>query len=68
MVLVFKTNINSSHAAVELLNGLNEVAGNGSWNFDLEDCDRILRIETDIDLSLSVSAMLAKHGVKCELL
>ncbi|MCU0434212.1 MAG: hypothetical protein MUC87_12205 [Bacteroidia bacterium] len=66
MVLVFKTSVSSTQTAQQLKPRLNEMAGTGSWNFDLDDCDRILRIETDEDLSLSVSEMLSRHGIKCE--
>ena len=39
-------------------------------NFDLEDCDRILRIEVahgDIDVNLVVR-LFEEHGFSCELL
>jgi hypothetical protein len=51
MVEIFKTNIESEHTAVEILNSLQYVFPNYKMNVDLEDCDKILRVEsTDIDV------------------
>lgn len=64
-VYVFKTSvINQSH-----VNGLrsefNQLAHkNEQWNFDLEDCDNILRIESNKpDKFLKV---LQRQGYQCE--
>lgn len=46
MILVFKTNIdtNDKIRAVEPI--LDNVLGKSKWNFDIEDCDNIVRIDT----------------------
>ena len=43
---------------------LNELAGAGQWNFDLDDCDRILRV-TAIVSPLEVVGLLASYGIAC---
>lgn len=45
-VLVFKTSVETPDQIQYLTPKLNALAGQGSWNFDLMDCDRILRIVT----------------------
>ncbi len=65
-ILVFKTSINSAremHAVEPLLNKL--VNKTGRWNFDLEDCDRILRVESESVGAKSIIEKLACAGVVC---
>ena len=44
MVEVFKTNVNRSEAAEELLGRILQVFPSYRAVFDLEDCDRILKV------------------------
>jgi hypothetical protein len=46
-VLVFKTSVESHEHITHLAPVLDSLAGCGTWNFDLTDCDRILRIMSD---------------------
>lgn len=32
------------------------------WNFDLQDCDRILRIDSEETIVLKITALLADHN------
>jgi len=66
-VLVFKTSISKkSHVKTvqPFLNNL--ISKNGYWNFDLEDCDNILRVETQTVKSDSVCNILMNQGFLCE--
>lgn len=45
MVEVFKTNVCDRARAEELINEIHSAFTHYSANFDLEDCDRILRIK-----------------------
>ena len=46
MIWVFKTTIKNKIQVRKVTPLLNElVLPHGKWNFDLEDCDKILRIE-----------------------
>ncbi len=66
-VLVFKTSIskkNHIRMVQPLLNNL--IAEKGDWNFDLEDCDNILRVETETIQSDAISSVLMNQGFLCE--
>ncbi|MBS1745122.1 MAG: hypothetical protein JST21_03015 [Bacteroidetes bacterium] len=39
---------------------------NTCWNFDLEDCDKILWIESEKDIIVPVKALLHHHHFICE--
>ena len=45
MIEVFKTNIQSQYEAKVILEELNFQFPDYAINFDLEDCDKILRVE-----------------------
>ncbi|TCL66716.1 hypothetical protein EV196_103129 [Mariniflexile fucanivorans] len=66
-VLVFKTSISKKRHIKTVQPFLNNLIGkNGFWNFDLQDCDNILRIETKIIKSDSICSVLNNHGFLCE--
>jgi hypothetical protein len=70
MVEVFKTNVNIKGQAQKLINHIEIAHPAYKVNFDLEDCDRILRVENSqgsVELS-SVIAILNKSGFKAEVL
>ncbi len=46
MVEVFKTNVSEEKDAAQLLKQLQNASAQYKVNFDLDDCDRILRIES----------------------
>ncbi|WP_100615170.1 hypothetical protein [Confluentibacter citreus] len=48
MVEVFKTNITKQKQSKQILEKLNETFPKYKINFDLEDCDNILRVENPI--------------------
>ncbi len=65
-VLVFKTSVHSlvEISAVEhLLNKL--LTKTEKWSFDLEDCDRVLRIEAESVQANCVIENLTRAGVLC---
>jgi hypothetical protein len=68
MVEVFKTNINKVSVAELILQELSQYFPKSSINFDLEDCDKILRIENFIVEPKSVIHILNKNGFECEIL
>lgn len=66
-VLVFKTSISKkSHIKTvkPFLNNL--ITKNEYWNFDLEDCDNILRVETQELKADSICRILNNQGFHCE--
>jgi hypothetical protein len=64
-VLVFKTNVNSKQKVSRLKPLLTSVAAITQWNFDLEDCDKVLRIETTGLNTHYVEALLQNAGFDC---
>tara|TARA_R110002124_G_scaffold274893_3_gene444972 strand:- start:952 stop:1218 length:267 start_codon:yes stop_codon:yes gene_type:complete len=46
VIEVFKTNVGDTLQADKILQRLNELFPNHKINFDLEDCDNILRVES----------------------
>ena len=66
-VLVFKTSITKNKEIKIVQPTLNRlIAKNDRWNFDLEDCDNILRVETQMVKANAVLKALQHHGFYCE--
>ncbi len=66
-VLVFKTSVTGKDEVKKLKPLLNRLVNqNGYWNFDLEDCDNILRVETQSLSAPVISSLLQKSGFHCE--
>ena len=65
-VLIFKTNLRFKKQINAVTPHINTLQGIARWNVDLDDTDKILRIES-IDLSpRSVEATLQQAGYFCE--
>jgi len=50
MVEVFKTNLKSQEQAGAVLDEIRKVFGDYVVNFDLDDCDKILRVKSEVEL------------------
>jgi hypothetical protein len=64
MILVFKTTVDTNGKARKLKPHLNELPA-AKWNFDLMDCDKILRVETTENISHMIIHTLHKQGFDC---
>jgi hypothetical protein len=65
-VLIFKTNLRFKKQINSVTPHINNLQGIARWNVDLDDTDKILRIES-VDLSpRSVEATLQQAGYFCE--
>jgi hypothetical protein len=54
MIYIFKTSVDTK-LKFELATVLvNELLTNAVWNFDLEDCDNILRIDSETEITESI--------------
>ncbi|TDW47291.1 hypothetical protein EV144_105310 [Flavobacterium sp. 270] len=51
MVYVFKTSVDTKSKLESAVIVLNNLLPSIKWNFDLEDCDNILRIESEIEIT-----------------
>ena len=66
-VLVFKTSVYSDCEALKVKPLLDSLMGSGEcWNFDLEDCDHILRVETKSLQPGRIINKLLEVGYTCE--
>lgn len=68
MVEIFKTNIANSMQAGLVLQLLEEQWPQYMANVDLEDCDRILRVESDSVENEKIVSLMHLHGYACEVL
>ena len=67
-VEVFKTNVQDLETAYQITHELSALFPNARCNFDLEDCDKILRIETNEMITQSVIKHIVARGYHCEVL
>lgn len=65
MVHVFKTSVVNSKQAGVVGAFLNILLPSGEWNFDLEDHDKILRVETSAVPPQTVITILNSQGFAC---
>lgn len=65
MILVFKTTVSSKAKAKKLEPHLTQNLPGIQWNFDLSDCDRVLRVDSPVNISMHVISLLNDHGYDC---
>jgi hypothetical protein len=68
MVEVFKTDVQKKAQSKMLLCILSETFPSFKINFDLSDCDKVLRIKGDNIEALRIMILVKEHGFKCEIL
>lgn len=68
MIEVFKTNVQKTDDANTLIALLLEQFPGSKINFDLQDCDKILRVEGRDFSNDKVMTLLLKSGFHCEIL
>ena len=68
MVEVFKTNVQKKTQSKMLLSVLSEAFPSFKINFDLSDCDKVLRVKGDNVEALRIMILVKEYGVKCEIL
>lgn len=68
IVSVFKTNVEGEQEANQLLGILKKQDRIARVNFDLQDCDRILRVESKADITSKVIEVVSQGGFTCEVL
>lgn len=68
MVEVFKTNVRKTRESKQLVRRLLEQFPESRINFDLEDCDKILRIEApNVEVEKTIGLM-NEEGFECAVL
>ena len=68
MVEVFKTNVQKKSQSKMLLCILSKAFPSFKINFDLSDCDRVLRVEGDNLEALRIVMLINEYGFRCEAL
>ena len=66
MISVFKTSVTNTKEIEILKPQLDIQLEFAKWNFDLEDCDNILRIESKTETAEQIIRLLNKNGFECE--
>ena len=65
-VLVFSTSVKEQRQVSRVTTLLIKVTSIAKWNFDLEDCDNILRIEADGLSPRYIERLLQNAGIHCQ--
>lgn len=65
-ILVFKTNLRSKKKVNALAPHLESIQGIASWNVDLMDADRILRVDATAVSARKVEESLQELGYFCK--
>lgn len=68
MVEVFKTNVTQPDQAYQLVVQLKQLLPRCKINFDLEDCDNVLRVESTAVSVNMVMSFIHEQGFVCEVL
>lgn len=65
-IFIYKTNVSTQGHVQQVRTLFERVLSIKRWSFDLEDCDKVLRIEAHGLQRETVASMLAKVGIFCE--
>ncbi|SFI58529.1 hypothetical protein SAMN05443292_3000 [Halpernia frigidisoli] len=65
MIYVFKTSVSNKKVVKKLKPFLDELLKKAKWNFDLEDCDNILRIDSKKNIVVKVTYLLKIYNFDC---
>ncbi|QEC79112.1 hypothetical protein [Mucilaginibacter ginsenosidivorax] len=64
-ILVFSTSVKEKRQVNKVTTLLTKIPAIAQWNFDLEDCDNILRIEADNLSPRYIERLLIGAGINC---
>ncbi len=65
MIYVFMTTVKTKKAVKQITPKLNDLLPTSKGNFDLEDCDNILRIDSKTEVSELAIKLLLDNGIDC---
>jgi len=66
MIFVFKTSVKTKMQVRQLQPHIDTIVPNAAWNFDLQDCDKILRIDCEDNIVLKIIHLLKVNNYCCE--
>ena len=62
MIFVFKISVKTKMQVKKLKPHFDKILPNGKWNFDLEDIDKILRLDTEENIVWRIIESLNIHS------
>jgi hypothetical protein len=65
-ILIFRTSVQDKSDVLKLKPYIENLVHEDKWNFDLDDCDKIFRVETDRDIYSSIILLFNGSGYYCE--
>jgi hypothetical protein len=65
MIFVFKTSVRTKYEVKKLKPHINTILPGEKWNFDLDDCDKILRIDTEETTAGRIKDLLTVQRFYC---
>lgn len=66
MIYVFKTSVKTKVQAKKLKPHIDKMLPKAKWNFDFDDCDKILRIDSEENIISPIINLLKIHQFNCE--
>ncbi|HJW17590.1 MAG TPA: hypothetical protein VJ499_10740 [Flavisolibacter sp.] len=66
MIYVFKTSVKTKFQARKLKPHIDQLLPEAKWNFDLDDCDKVLRIDSEENIISPVINLLRNKQFDCE--
>ena len=66
MIYVFKTSVETQTQVKKLKPHIDKILPGEKWNFDLDDCDNILRIDSKENIVVQITELLKSHQYHCE--
>jgi hypothetical protein len=66
MIYIFKTSVKTKNQVKGLKPHIDTILPNQKWNFDLEDCDKILRVESEENIASKIKNLLNTQRFHCE--
>ena len=64
-IYVFKTSVINKTQINRLKPKINSIIAISTWNFDLEDCDKILRVESEKNICQRIITILKTYQFEC---
>ncbi|SHE89375.1 hypothetical protein [Flavisolibacter ginsengisoli] len=66
MIYVFKTTVRTKIQAKKLKPHIDQLLVKAKWNFDLDDCDKVLRIDSEENIISPIISLLRNNQFECE--
>ena len=66
MIYIFKTSVSCKEDILHLEPIIKKYLSFSTWNFDLSDCDKIFRIDTNKEQKETIIQLMNENGYNCE--